>query len=84
MKGTVNSSADRLFGGKSGTVTIRGPLHTFLADYDATSDDALEKAAPEWFLIAQALGCGASTAVTGTAQAGAASSITLAAGASAS
>ena len=84
LKGTVNSSPDRLFGGKSGTVTIRGPLHTFLADYDPTSDDALEKAAPEWFLIAQALGCGASTAVTGTAQAGAASSITLAAGASAS
>lgn len=83
LKGTVNSAPDRLFGGKAGSVTIRGPLHTFTSAYDATADEPLEKAAPEWYLIAMALGCGSSTPVTGTAQAGAASSITLAAGASA-
>jgi len=84
LKGSVNSAPDRLFGGKSGTVTIRGPLHTFDATYNANSEDPLEKVAPEWFLMAQAMGCSHSTPVTGTAQAGAASTITLAAGASAS
>ena len=84
LKGTVNSAPDRLFGGKSGSVTIRGPLHTFASSYDANSQDPLDNVASEWFLIAQALGCSHSTPVTGTAQAGAASAITLAGGASGS
>jgi len=88
LKGSMNAAPDRYFGGKSGTVTLRGPLHTFVSSYDPTTytsaDDVLAAISPELFLMAMGLGSDASTAVTGTAQTGGASSITLAAGASAS
>lgn len=88
LKGSMNAAPDRYFGGKSGSVVLRGPLHTFASTYDPTTytsaEAVLAALASENFLLAQALGCGPSTAVTGTAQAGAATEITLAAGASAS
>ena len=84
LEGQEGAVADRYVGSRHGsTVTVAFPLRTFSTAYDPTSDDPTVHLAPEYGLIAPFFGCGPSTAETGTAQAGAASAITLAAGASA-
>lgn len=85
LEGQEGAVADRYVGSRHGSkVTVAFPMRTFATSYDPTSDDPASSLAAEYGLVAPFFGSGPSTADTGTAQAGAASTITLAAGASAS